>query len=82
MLEMELAALRLAQGTQVLGRDGTRLGLLSRDGIQNGYLIMRRMYGSPELALPESVVILRDATGVYIDLTWRDLDALTPPRRN
>ncbi len=53
---------------------------MSREGIQSGYLILRHLYGSPELVLPESVVFLRDATGVYIDLAWRDLDALTTPR--
>jgi hypothetical protein len=73
-----LAALRLLRGTAVFGRDGTRLGMLSRDGFQDGHLVMRRVIGGPEIALPESAMTSRDATGVYTDLTWRDLDALAP----
>ena len=67
--DAELVALRLLQGTQVFGRDGTRLGMVRRDGLHDGYLFMRRTFGTDELALPESEIVLRDATGVYTDLT-------------
>lgn len=74
-----LAALRLLRGTPVYGRDGTRLGELSRDGFVDGYLVLRRVMGGPEIQLPESVIVRHDATGVHTDLTWRELEALLPP---
>jgi hypothetical protein len=74
-----LAALRLLRGTPVYGRDGTRLGELSRDGFEDGYLVMRREVGGPEVQLPESVIVRHDATGVHTDLSWRELEALLPP---
>jgi hypothetical protein len=70
---------RLLSGTPVFGRDGTRLGELTRDGEQDGHLVMHRMMGGPEIALPLSDVLHYDAAGVYTDLTWRDLDAKLPP---
>ncbi len=70
---------RLLTGTPVYGADGTRLGQLSRDGFQDGYLIMRRVFGSQEIALPEESILRQDATGVHTDLTWRDLDTLLSP---
>jgi hypothetical protein len=74
-----LAALRLLRGTPVYGSDGTRLGELSRDGFVDGYLVMRRVMGDPEIQLPESVIVRHDATGVHTDLSWRELEALLPP---
>jgi hypothetical protein len=74
-----LAALRLLRGTPVYGSDGTRLGELSRDGFVDGYLVMRRVTGDPEIQLPESVIVRHDATGVHSDLSWRELEALLPP---
>src|SRR5215813_4879988 len=74
-----LNALRLLHGTPVFGRDGTRLGALSRDGDQGGRLVMRCEIGVEEIAIPEDAVIHHDAHGVYTSLTWRDLDALVPP---
>ena len=74
-----LAALRLLRGTPVYGRDGTRLGELSRDGFVDGYLVMRRVMGDPEIQLPESVIVHHDATGVHADLSWRELETLLPP---
>jgi hypothetical protein len=74
-----LAALRLLRGTPVYGSDGTRLGELSRDGFVDGYLVMRRVTGDPEIQLPESVIVRHDATGVHTDLSWRELEALLPP---
>jgi len=74
-----LAALRLLRGTPVYGSDGTRLGELSRDGFVDGYLVMRRVMGGPEIQLPESVIVRHDATGVHTDLSWRELEALLPP---
>jgi hypothetical protein len=74
-----LAALRLLRGTPVYGRDGTRLGELSQDGFVDGYLVMRRVMGGPELQLPESVIVRHDGTGVHTDLSWRELEALLPP---
>lgn len=71
-------ALRLLSGTPVYGRDGTRLGMLSRDGYQDGYLVLRPEIGGGEYALPESSIVRRDATGVHTALTWRDLDAVLP----
>ena len=74
-----LAALRLLRGTPVYGRDGTRLGELSRDGFVDGYLVMRRVMGDPEIQLPESVIVRHDATGVHTDLSWHELETLLPP---
>jgi hypothetical protein len=74
-----LAALRLLRGTPVYGSDDTRLGELSRDGFVDGYLVMRRVTGDPEIQLPESVIVRHDATGVHSDLSWRELEALLPP---
>src|SRR5258708_35520622 len=74
-----LAALRLLRGTPVYGSDGTRLGELSRDGFVDGYLVMRRVTGDPEIQLPESVIVRHDATGVPTDLSWREREALLPP---
>jgi len=72
-------ALRLARGTPVFGRDGTRLGELSRDGEQDGRVMMRREMGGDEITLPLDAIVSRDATGVYTLLSWRDLDAVLPP---
>jgi hypothetical protein len=77
--DMAPEALRLLSGTPVYGRDGTRLGMLSRDGYQDGSLVMRPEIGGREIALPESRIVRRDATGVHTDLTWRELDAVLPP---
>jgi hypothetical protein len=74
-----LAALRLVRGTPVYGRDGTRLGELSQDGLVDGHLVMRPVMGGPEIQLPESVIVRHDATGVHTDLSWRELEALLPP---
>ncbi|HEX8036509.1 MAG TPA: hypothetical protein VF510_21810, partial [Ktedonobacterales bacterium] len=57
----------------------TRLGTLSRDGFQDGRLFMRRVIGGPEIALPEATIVRHDATGVYTDITWRELDAVSSP---
>jgi hypothetical protein len=73
-----LAALRLLRGTPVYGSDGTRLGELSRDGFVDGYLVMWRVMGGPEIQLPESVIVRHDATGVHADLSWHELEALLP----
>jgi hypothetical protein len=74
-----LDVLLLRSSTPVYGADGSRLGELSRDGFQDGRLFMRRVIGGPEIALPEDTIMRHDATGVYTDLSWRDLDALMPP---
>ena len=70
---------RFLSGTPVYGRDSTRLGELTRSGEQDGHLVMRRITGDPEIALPLSVVLHDDTAGVYTTLAWRDLDALMPP---
>lgn len=76
-----LDALLLHSGTPVHGADGMRLGTLSRDGFQDGRLFMRRVIGGPEIAVSESAIVRHDATGVYTDITWRELDAISssPP---
>lgn len=74
-----LDALLLHSGTPVHGADGTRLGTLSRDGFQDGHLFMRRVIGGPEIALPEAAIVRHDATGVFTDITWPELDAVSSP---
>lgn len=77
--DAESAAPRLLRGMPVFGRDGTRLGELTRDGDEGGVLVMHRIMGGPEIPLPEDVVTGIEPEGVYTNLTWNDLDALLPP---
>jgi hypothetical protein len=70
---------RLLRGMPVFGRDGTRLGELTRDGDEGGVVVLRRDRDEPELTLPEGVVTSIEAAGIYTNLTWSDLDALLPP---
>ncbi len=78
MSDIEAAVPRLLRGTPVYGKDGTRLGELTRDVGEDGRLIMHRVMGGPETALPEDVVTGIETAGVYTNLTWTDLDALLP----
>jgi hypothetical protein len=70
---------RVLRGMPVFGRDGTRLGELTRDGDEGGVMVMRRDLDEPELTLPDGVVTSIEAAGIYTRLTWSDLDALLPP---
>lgn len=77
--DAESAAPRLLRGTPVFGRDDTRLGELTRDGDEDGVLVMHRITGGPEVTLPADVIARIDPAGVYTNLSWSDLDALLPP---
>ena len=76
-----LAAERMLAGTPVYGRDDERLGMISRDGMHDGRLIIRPGLMEDEIAIPASAIVRRDATGVYTSLSWRDLAAVLPPSR-